>query len=53
MDNEPDRERAEFVIQHSRKAYGIPRIKITDTAIEKPETKGDDPLSDLDPDEVF
>jgi hypothetical protein len=53
MDNDPDRERAETVIRQSRQTYGIPRILKTAKTAEKPEPKDNDPLADLDPDEVF
>jgi hypothetical protein len=53
MDDDPDRERANKVIEHSRNTYGIPRIRKTDQAVEKPKLKEGDPLADLDPDEVF
>jgi hypothetical protein len=53
MDDDPDRERANEVVEHSRNTYGIPRIRKTDQAVEKPKPKEGDPLADLDPDEVF
>lgn len=53
VDVEPDFDLAQKVVEYSRKNYGIPRnLKMTD---EPPQGLGqdDDPLSDLDPDEVF
>ena len=53
LDESPDRERVRAVIQHSRAAYGIPRLKRTDKPAIHPGQKPPDPLADLDPDEVF
>ena len=53
VDVEPDFDRAQEVLEYSRKTYGIPRSpKASD---ERPQLTGptDDPLADLDPDEVF
>lgn len=53
MDSEPDQERAEAVIRHSRMIYGITRPRNADTTSPKPQITGLDPLVGLDPDEVF
>lgn len=53
VDVEPDFDLAQKVAEYSRKNCGIPRI--LKTADESPQGQrlDDDPLSDLDPDEVF
>ena len=53
VDVEPDFDLAQTVVEYSRKNYGIPRV--LETTDEPPQrlTPNDDPLSDLDPDEVF
>ena len=53
MDDEPDRERADHVINISREKHGIPRILRPETKpSDKPYDK-DDPLAGIEPDEVF
>jgi hypothetical protein len=53
VDVEPDFGRAQEVIEYSRNTYGIPRSP--KAADEQPmqSRPDDDPLADLDPDEVF
>ncbi len=53
VDAEPDFDRAEEVIEFSRKAYGIPRTPKAADERSARQTADDDPLADLDPDEVF
>ena len=53
IDHEPDPKRAETVIEASRQSYGIPRRKKHPPFTEQPKPQSDDPLANLDPDEVF
>lgn len=53
MDEPPDWERAREVMEQSRMRYGIPRTISQAKQIEASNPKTEDPLADLDPDEVF
>jgi len=53
VDVEPDFDRAREVVEFSRTTYGIPRKPKAQDAMPKPTGRDDDPLADLDPDEVF
>jgi hypothetical protein len=53
VDAEPDFDRAQEVIEFSRKTYGIPRSPKPTDDQPKQARPDDDPLADLDPDEVF
>lgn len=53
VDTEPDFDRAQDVIEFSRKTYGIPRNPKSIEDQPNQARPDDDPLADLDPDEVF
>ncbi len=53
VDAEPDFDRAQEVIEYSRKTYGIQRSPKPTDDQPKQARPDDDPLADLDPDEVF
>ncbi len=53
VDAEPDFDRAQEVITYSRKTYGIPRSPKPTDVQPTQARPDDDPLADLDPDEVF
>jgi hypothetical protein len=53
VDAEPDFDRAREVIEYSRKTYGIPRSPKLNDDQQTQARPDDDPLADLDPDEVF
>ncbi|SYZ71876.1 hypothetical protein TRIP_C10075 [Candidatus Zixiibacteriota bacterium] len=53
VDDHPDREMAEIIIETSRQKYGIPRIFPSTGSETRHNHQGDDPLAGLDPEEVF
>lgn len=53
VDVEPDFDRAREVVEYSRQTYGIPRSPKAPDERKRLKSPDDDPLADLDPDEVF